>query len=191
LSDYQQGNLGTAVPAVLLVPGKADTPNVVCESALQQQHLKHHTPKLKLQLSAAELETEYGPMTRTIRLAPPPAELERTRKDLQDQRETKHQERKRKQQHKKKKRKREIEGGEEKKEPESDRTASASVVSVLTSTSTVTTPHKVTVGGAARSRVDTAIQSNKVLSSLFTNSSENNNKKKVSEKEHKDNLFAR
>jgi hypothetical protein len=184
---------GTAVPAVLLVPGKADTPNVVCESALQ--HLKH-TPKLQRQLSAAELEMEYGPMTRKIRLAPPPAELERMRKELQDQRQKEHQGRKRKQQHKKKnKRKLEIGGGEEKKESEYDRTVSASVASASTSTgistSTTTKTQKVTVVGAARSRVDTAILSNKVLSSLFTNSSDNNNNKKVSEKEHKDNLFAR
>jgi len=46
------------IPAILLVPGKEGTPNVLSESALDQ-------------LPKEELELEYGPIKQNIRLAPP------------------------------------------------------------------------------------------------------------------------
>ncbi|KAL3944742.1 MAG: hypothetical protein SGBAC_001161 [Bacillariaceae sp.] len=46
------------IPAILLVPGKAGTPNVISESAFDQ-------------LPMEELSLEYGPIKQKIRLAPP------------------------------------------------------------------------------------------------------------------------
>jgi hypothetical protein len=62
------------IPAMVLVPGKAGTPNVVSESAFKQ-------------LSIDELAEEYGPITKTVRLAPPPTLLEEIKKQVQQQQE--------------------------------------------------------------------------------------------------------
>jgi hypothetical protein len=142
--------LNGSISAILLVPGKAETPNVVSESAFSL-------------LPETELETEYGPIQQKIRLAPPVTLLEQIKKQVQEQRQ-KEDLRKHKNS-KKKKRKRDVE---------------------KVSSSSSSRPKRATTGTeAAKSRVETAIKSNKVLSSLFTS------KKSISEKEHKDNLFAR
>lgn len=146
------------IPAILLVPGKADTPNVLSESALDQ-------------LPKEELELEYGPITQTIRLAPPPELLKQIQQEEMERRSSQKKD-------KKSKKKRKQEAGEssngEKKNsrPKTQPTATAS---------------KHTIGAAAKSRVDSAIQSNQVLSSLFTTT----NPSKKSDKERKDGLFAR
>ena len=69
-----------SIPAILLVPGKESTPNVVSESALKQ-------------LSTVELEEEYGPIRMKIRLAPPPTLLEEIQKHVQAEQEKEEEER--------------------------------------------------------------------------------------------------
>lgn len=145
--------LNGSIPAILCLPGKPESPNVISESAFQQ-------------LSSEELETEYGPIQKKVRLAPPLTLLEQIRIEVKQQHLNEEEERKNK---KSKKKKRKREGGEEKKEASPKNRPKAQTNST----------------NAARTRVETAIQSNKVLSSLFTT------KRSVSEKEHKDNLFAR
>eukprot|EP00526_Cylindrotheca_closterium_P015426 CAMPEP_0113627262 /NCGR_PEP_ID=MMETSP0017_2-20120614/14113_1 /TAXON_ID=2856 /ORGANISM="Cylindrotheca closterium" /LENGTH=252 /DNA_ID=CAMNT_0000537499 /DNA_START=47 /DNA_END=802 /DNA_ORIENTATION=+ /assembly_acc=CAM_ASM_000147 len=118
------------IPAILLVPGKADTPNVLSESAFDQ-------------LPMEELALEYGPIKQKIRLAPPPELL----KQIQQEELEKRLQKKNKQKKNKKKRKQEGEGnGEKNTRPK--------------------TQTKATIGTAAKSRVDSAIESNQVLSSL-------------------------
>ena len=147
--------LNGTIPAILLVPGKPDTPNVLSESAFSS-------------LSTNELEEEYGPIQRKVRLAPPNELLKEIKKQVQEEQLKESLEKKQKKD-KKKKRKREESSQNEK--PSKDRSKSSGPKSAT--------------AGAARSRVESAIQSNKVLSSIFTT------KKSISEKEHKDNLFAR
>lgn len=134
------------IPAILLVPGKPDTPNVLSESALQQ-------------LPKEELELEYGPIKQQIRLAPPPQLLKEIQEKELD---------KRLQKKLKKKKKRKNLEGEEKKSDEKR--------------SKVDTTNPKT-----KNRVETTIQSNQVLSSLFTTT----NKSKKTDKEQRDSLFAR
>ncbi|CAJ1945237.1 unnamed protein product [Cylindrotheca closterium] len=141
------------IPAILLVPGKAGTPNVLSESAFD------HLPK-------EELELEYGPIKQKIRLAPPPELL----KQLQEEELENRLQKKSKQQQKKNKKKRKQDGeggGEQKSKPKKQA--------------------KANIGTAAKSRVDSAIESNQVLSSLFTTT----NPSKKTDKERKDGLFAR
>jgi Rtf2 RING-finger len=69
-----------SIPAILLVPGKEATPNVVSESALKQ-------------LSSEELETEYGPINKRVRLAPPPTMLEEIKKQVMEEQEKEEEER--------------------------------------------------------------------------------------------------
>jgi hypothetical protein len=147
------------IPAILLVPGNVENPNVVSEGALQQ-------------LTNDELEQEYGPIHKRVRLAPPVTLLETIKEQvrqeqLQQQQQKEKKKKKRKHNHK--------DGDEEKKEggkKQPKKTSSSN--------------HNKSVD-AAKTRVETAIQSNQVLSSLFTSSK----KSQVSEKDHKDNLFAR
>jgi hypothetical protein len=150
--------LNGSISAILLVPGKAETPNVVSESAFSL-------------LPETELETEYGPIQQKIRLAPPKTMLEQIKKQVQEQRRQKEDDL-RKQQHKNGKKKKRKQRDDEK-------------VSSSSSSSSSRPKRATTTTEAAKSRVETAIKSNKVLSSLFTT------KKSISEKDHKDNLFAR
>jgi hypothetical protein len=135
------------IPAILLVPGKLDTPNVVSEGALQQ-------------LSQDELQAEYGPIQLKVRLAPPPTVW----KEMQEALVTLREEQQRTKKDKKpKKRKQEKEA----------------------TTATISNrPNKAPKAQAQVTTVHVAVQSNSVLSSLFTT------KKAVSEKQHKDSLFA-
>jgi hypothetical protein len=92
------------IPAIVLVPGKASTPNVVSESALHQ-------------LSNDELEEEYGPILRTVRLAPPPTVLEDIKKKVLQEHEKEEEEQRKKKAEKaaaKKEKKRKLRHDEEK-----------------------------------------------------------------------------
>jgi hypothetical protein len=142
--------LAGIIPAILLVPGKPDIPNVLCASALQQ-------------LPQKELELEYGLSKKQIRLAPPPEMLKKIR---QEELETKLQKKE------KKKKKRKLEDG---------KNASHKKTKAKGTTTSAT------IHTATKSRVESAIQSNQVLSSLFTTT----NTKKKSNKERNDGLFAR
>lgn len=64
---------GRVPAAILLVPGNPDNPNLVSEFA----------PK---QLSSKDMETEYGPIERKIRLAPTPEQLVEVRAELEEER---------------------------------------------------------------------------------------------------------
>lgn len=142
------------IPAILLVPGKEGTPNVLSESALQQ-------------LPKEELEVEYGPIQQQIRLAPPPQLL----KKLQEEELEKRLQRKQKA----KKKKRKGEDSEEKKKKKKSEEKKPKLAN--TATTQMTT----------KNRVETAIQSNQVLSSLFTTTGD---KSKKTDKEQRDSLFA-
>jgi hypothetical protein len=138
------------IPAILLVPGKPDAPNVLSASALQQ-------------LGKQELELEYGPIEKEVRLAPPREMLKKIKEEeLEKRLQTK--------QKKNKKKKRKLEGKEEEKK----------------TLPKLTYEPRSKIEAAAKSRVETAIQSSQVLSSLFTTSD-----KKKSDKDRKDSLFAR
>jgi hypothetical protein len=138
------------IPAILLVPGKPDTPNVLSASALQQ-------------LAKQELELEYGPIQKEVRLAPPRELLKKIKEEeLEKRLQTK--------QKKKKKKKRKHEGKEEEKKTRPK----------------ATNVPRSKIEAAAKCRVETAIQSSQVLSSLFTTSD-----KTKSDKDRKDSLFAR
>jgi hypothetical protein len=161
-----------SIPAILLVPGKDATPNVLSESALKQ-------------LSRQELEEEYGPIQQQVRLAPPPTLLEEIKKQVaaeQDKEEIERKTRKA-EKSKKKKRKREEDGGEGKK---GDKASDKKKVLPLASSKIKSNSVTPALSEAVQSRVHSTIQQNSVLSSLFTS-----NKPEVSEKEKKDNLFAR
>ena len=177
-----------SIPAILLVPGRVGTPNVVSEGALKQ-------------LSPEELREEYGPIERQIRLAPPPPLLKTIQEQVRIEQEKEEEERNAKKAAKSgtKKRKRNgalAEGGDAEKNTSTNGSSGAkgSVTTTLAATTTKTPPStstftvKAGVGEHIRSRVDSAIQKNAVLSSLFVNK---DTSKQVSNKERKDNLFAR
>ena len=102
---------GTVPPALLLVPGNPENSNVVSEFAL---------PKL----SPTDLETDYGPIHRKIRLAPTPEQLIEMQTELEQERWEKTKKKTKKRTNKSKhetkdagtKRKRLLEGGEKKEE---------------------------------------------------------------------------
>mmetsp|Transcript_24583 Transcript_24583/g.58315 ORF Transcript_24583/g.58315 Transcript_24583/m.58315 type:complete len:328 (+) Transcript_24583:122-1105(+) len=194
---------GSSVAAILLVPGKEGVPNVVCESALpkeKQQSASNEASKKTssnnqhFHLSISEIEQEYGPIKKRVRLAPPPSLLESTIVEqvrLEQEREEEERKAWKKQKKDKKSKK------SSKKEKSSDNTSSSDLVESKKrkrddniKNNIASTKHGVkkslSLENAVQSRVDTAIQKNGVLSSLFTT-----NDRKVSEKEKKDNLFAR
>lgn len=171
-----------SIPAILLVPGKDGMPNVVSESALSQ-------------LSAEELEEEFGSIRKRVRLAPNPVLLEKIKDQVQQEQEKEDEERRKAKKDKKKgKRKRD---GKDKnsalreKKNRSDESKGVPKVETTTKSSTVRnikSSSSSSVGKQIQSRVDSAIEQSSVLSSLFTNK---NAQSRVSEKEKKDNLFAR
>lgn len=112
------------------------------------------------------LETEYGPFQDEIRLAPPASELGEIMEVLEAKRKKKE---KSKKSSKKDKKRKEISDGNNKK-PKQNRPKVA----------------KVGLADVARGRVQDAVKSNEVLSSLFTTQD-----RKVTDKERNDNLFAR
>jgi len=155
------------IQAILLVPGKPDVPNVVSESALSH-------------ISPEELETEYGPLERRIHLAPNHTLLETIKEQIEQEREKEHQEKLKKKEKKKKKRK----NGKEEKRHHNNTTSGDKRKRIDNENVKGATHSSDTI----RSRVNTAVEQNSVLSSLFTNK---NAASKLSEKEKKDNLFAR
>lgn len=144
---------GRVPPAILLVPGNGENPNIVSEFADKQ-------------LSSKDMEVEYGPIDRRIHLAPTPEQLKDIQADLERERRKKKSKKGKDSSTSACKRKRSDE--EEKKEE--------GHVS------------KVAVGKAVRSRVDSVLASNNVLSSLFADKT---TRPATSAKEKKDNLFAR
>ena len=193
---------GSSVAAILLVPGKDGVPNVVCESALpevKQQRASNEASKKTsssnqhFHLSLSEIEEEYGPIKKRVRLAPPPNLLESTIVEqvrLEQEREEEERKASKKQKKDKKNKK------SSKKEKLSNSTSSPDLVETKkrkrddSKSNDASTKDRgersISLGKAVQARVDAALQKNGVLSSLFTT-----HDKKVSEKEKKDNLFAR
>jgi len=179
--------LAGIIPAILLVPGKDGMSNVVSERGLSQ-------------LSPEELEAEYGVIRKRVRLAPDPVLLETIKKQVREEHEKDDEERRKakkdKKKDKKSKRKREGKDKDDKRNTNNDKkkrsderskekgaeasSRNSNVRNIKSSSSSV--------GKAIQSRVDSAIEQNSVLSSLFTNKSAAS---KFTEKEKKDNLFAR
>jgi hypothetical protein len=152
--------LNGKIPAMVMVPGKANKAN------------KDTTPNVLSEgafarLSKKELEMEYGPIEYKIRLAPPLELL----KEIQEQLA------KDPKRHKLKKRKRDPPPPPTLKEEHHHNHNHHKLTASHTSSGKV--------ADVARTRIASAVESNQVLSSLFTA------KKHISEKDHKDNLFAR
>mmetsp|Transcript_55045 Transcript_55045/g.61505 ORF Transcript_55045/g.61505 Transcript_55045/m.61505 type:complete len:318 (+) Transcript_55045:35-988(+) len=172
------------IPSILLVvSGKSDgSPNVVSESALKQ-------------LSPEELQEEYGCIERKVRLAPPPLLLESIKDQVRKEHEKDEEERKAKKAGKKKN-KRKRDGRDNKNKKRSSDSNSKKATEEIKSTGSkniigsnvMPTSSPSSVGQEVQSRVNSAIQQNVILSSLFTNKTSSS---KISEKEKKDNLFAR
>jgi hypothetical protein len=174
------------IPAILLVPGIDGMPNVVSERGLSQ-------------LSPEELEAEYGCIRKRVRLAPDPVLLENIKEKVEEEHDKDDEERRKakkdKKKDKKSKRKREGKGDKkntnsDKKKRSDERSNEKGAMASSNSSSNVrnTKSSSSSVGKAIQSRVDSAIEQNSVLSSLFTNKSALS---KITEKEKKDNLFAR
>jgi len=173
-----------SIPSILLVvPGKSDgSPNVVSESALKQ-------------LSPEELQEEYGCIERKVRLAPPPLLLESIKDQVRKEHEKDEEERKAKKAGKKKnKRKRDGRDNKNKKrssdsnsKKNTEEIKSTGIKNIIRS-NVMPTSSSSSVGQEVQFRVNSAIQQNAILSSLFTNKTSSS---KISEKEKKDNLFAR
>jgi hypothetical protein len=163
------------IPAILLIPGKEGTPNVVSESALKQ-------------LSMEELQEEYGPIAKKVRLAPPPTLLEIVKEQVLKEQEKEEEERQAKKSKKKSKRKRGEDGDEDcRTDSKKDgKKAGKNGTPGHAPSSNTQRACTSTLGKQLRSRVDAAIQHNSVLSSIFSKASSN-----ISDKEKKDNLFAR
>ena len=119
------------------------------------------------QLALHDMETEYGPIERRIHLAPTPGQLKEAQEELEKERSMK-----------KGKMGKDHSGSKRKREGE-ERTDKQSIPVKET---------KSLVGAAIRSRVDSVLQSNEVLSSLFVDKS---SKRTTSSKDRNDNLFAR
>jgi len=171
-----------SIPSILLVvSGKSDgSPNVVSESALKQ-------------LSPKELQEEYGCIERKVRLAPPPLLLEIIKTQVRKEHEKDEEERKAKKAGKKKRKR---DGRDNKNKKRSSDSNSKKATEEIKSTGSkniirsnaMPTSSSSSVGQEVQSRVDSAIQQNAILSSIFTNKTSSS---KISEKEKKDNLFAR
>lgn len=173
-----------SIPAILLVPGKDGSPNVVSESALSQ-------------LSADELEGEFGSIRKKVRLAPNPVVLETIKDQVQQEQEKEDEERRKAKKDKKKDKKGKRKRDKDKMPSFSEKKIrSNNTVGVQKAEATIhssaarniksSSSSSSSMGKQIQSRVDTAIEKSSVLSSLFTNKSA-----KISEKEKKDNLFAR
>lgn len=179
------------IPAILLCctsgissASSLASPNVVSESALSQ-------------LSLDELQGEFGTVTRKIRLAPPPSILEKIKADVQKEHEKDNFERMdKKKKISKKISKKKGKGQKHKVDYTKKRSNrrhhgernSGSNDKDPTRIGFVKTSSKSTVGQEIQSRVESAIKRNSVLSSIFTKKDSSSN---ITEKEKKDNLFAR
>ena len=163
-----------SIPAILVVPGKEGTCNVFSESALKQ-------------LSPEDLEEEYGPIEKRVRLAPSPTLLESIKEQVQAEHEKEEEARKAKKS--KKKRKREGDDNVNNNNTKKDKNSNGkSSIEKNNKSSSLKSLPATSLNSVVQSRVNSAIQNNDVLSSLFTNKDAS---KAISEKEKKDNLFAR
>lgn len=172
------------ISAILLVPCKEGVPNVVSESALSQ-------------LSPEELEAEYGQIRRRVRLAPNPVLLEKIKERVQQEHDKDDEERRKAKKEKKKgkKSKRKRDGkdknstnSDKKKRIDEDNRGGECELSKSSGYNRIVKSSTSSVGKEVQSRVDSAIQQNSVLSSLFTKKGDSS---KLTDKEKKDNLFAR
>jgi len=125
---------GKVPPAMLLVPGHPEQPNVVSAFAGDN-------------LPPQEFQQEYGPIDMKIKLAPTPEELQKVKEELEQERAAKQEKKK-----KKKKDKRKLEAVEEEKKSEVETSQKKS---------------KPTLNSEIKSRVESALESNPVLSSLY------------------------
>ncbi|VEU45037.1 unnamed protein product [Pseudo-nitzschia multistriata] len=173
--------LNGSIPALLLVPGKQGAPNVVSESTLSR-------------LSQEELEAEFGAIAKKVRLAPDPLLLEQIKEEVRTEQEKDEEERfrakkeKRSKKDKSSKRKRgSKESGETKKKRDKG-SGHKECPPLPSATHKISSSSSSSLGQQVQQKVNSAIQQNSVLSSLFTNK---NASSKVTEKEKKDNLFAR
>jgi hypothetical protein len=144
------------LPIILLVPGKKDTPNVVSQRAFKI-------------MGNEELQTEYGPFSEEVRLAPPVSEMEEIVGKLEAKR-VKSKDKSSKKSSKKEKKRREESGGKERQ----DKPPKAAKITTLD-----IAKHRV-------QEIKDETKSSDALSSLFT--SKDN---KLTQKERNDNLFAR
>jgi len=182
--------LNGIIAAIVLVPGKEGMPNVVSESILSR-------------LNPEELEAEFGAVGKKVRLAPNTSVLlEQIKEEVARDQEREEEERRRAKRDKKNKRKRGAgakgKRSSEKKKKSDDGGTKSSNIDRNKKTETApprlitskpsTSSSSSSLGNQLQSRVDSAIQQNSVLSSLFTSKSASS---KISEKEKKDNLFAR
>mmetsp|Transcript_9890 Transcript_9890/g.23866 ORF Transcript_9890/g.23866 Transcript_9890/m.23866 type:complete len:296 (+) Transcript_9890:198-1085(+) len=165
--------LNGSIPAVVLVPGKKGLPNVVTESTLSQ-------------LTSEELEAEFGAILKKVRLAPNPVLLEQIKGEVRREQEQEDEERRRVKMEKKKDKK----NSKRKRKEKNDRSSEKkNKIDGDSSHQHAPLPKSSnSFGQKVQSRVDSAIQQSSVLSSLFTNKRASS---KISEKEKKDNLFAR
>lgn len=152
-----------SIAALVLVPGKDGMPNVVSESALSM-------------ISSEELEAEYGVIRRKVRLAPNPILLEKIKEEISKEQEQEEEERRRAKKDKKKDKKTKRKRGNES-SSSSEKKKRNDILG-----GTVKTSAPTSMSQQVQSRVDSAIQQNSILSSLFTNK---NAASKISEKDRK------
>ena len=178
--------LNGSIAAIVLVPGKEGMPNVVIESILSR-------------LSPEELEAEFGAIAKKVRLAPNTSVLlEQIKEEVARDQEREEEERRRTKRNKKNSKRKRGDGAKEKRSTEKKKKShGGSNSSNNRNKDTSTAPPRVitsktssssSLGKQLQSKVDSVIQQNSVLSSLFTSKSASS---KISEKEKKDNLFAR
>jgi Rtf2 RING-finger len=122
------------------------------------------------QLTVEDMETEYGPIERRIHLAPTPEQLKEAKEELEEE-----------QKNKKVKKGKDSSGGKRKRGGDETKEALSSFPAKTTKKASV-------LGEVIRSKVDSVLQSNEVLSSLFVDKTA---KSTTSVKDKKDNLFAR
>ena len=157
-------------------------PNVVSESALKQ-------------LTFEELQEEFGIIMKKVRLAPSPILLEQIKEEVReehDKDELRRKEKKllsNKKKHKRKRGKNDTQNNCTNKGSDKKRSKGAidnnNSSSKKTKATRLSSSSSSSVGQEIQSRVDSAIQQNSILSSIFTK------ERKITEKEKNDNLFAR
>ena len=162
---------GSVPPALLLVPGNIDNANVVSDFAHKQ-------------LSEQEMQLEYGPIERKIRLAPTPQELAEVQAQLDLERSDK------------KIKKSKVVNNNTSKDSVGKRKREESSTKQQQQQQQSRASHRPagadSVGSVIRSRVDSALKSNQVLASLFSDKQQEQDKPPPSsEKNRKDNLFVR
>ena len=149
-------------PVFLLTPGNPEMTNVLSQRAFKE-------------MGKEALQTEYGPFKDKVRLAPPASEMEAIMEAVEAKRAAKSSKSK-----KEKKRK-------ERDNNKNDKLAVTTTTSSFKhSSKKLKSSTKTGAADVARGRVEDAVKSNNVLSSLFTT-----NDKTLSQKERNDTLFSR